>query len=261
MAVTAPAESVLSWETSRICDNKAEDGNTMKIGIFTDSHYSTAELTCGNRYNSRSLAKIKQALQSFSEEKCDLVVCLGDLIDQEADHSLEVANLRKVSEVFSGCSIPICVLMGNHDAFAFDVEEFYNVLGVQYRPQNVRGHADNLLFLDTCYFKSGKHYQPGDWDWTDTFLPNAEELEELLGELPADACIFMHQNIDPSIPENHRLFNDAQVREIFERSKKVKMVLQGHYHPGMRSEHNGISYITYPAMCENEKAYYLLELS
>ena len=33
----------------------------MKIGIFTDSHFSSAEVTCGNRYNSRSLEKIRRA--------------------------------------------------------------------------------------------------------------------------------------------------------------------------------------------------------
>ena len=35
----------------------------MKLGIFTDSHYSSQEVTCGNRYNSRSLEKIRKAMK------------------------------------------------------------------------------------------------------------------------------------------------------------------------------------------------------
>ena len=57
----------------------------MKLGIFADPHYSSALLTCGRRYNSRSLAKIEAALARFAAERCDLVVCLGDLIDREDD--------------------------------------------------------------------------------------------------------------------------------------------------------------------------------
>ena len=68
----------------------------MKMGLFTDSHYSSAEMTCGNRYNSKSLYKIKKAFEYFQNEKCDLVVCLGDLIDKEDDHKKEVKNLKEI---------------------------------------------------------------------------------------------------------------------------------------------------------------------
>lgn len=55
----------------------------MKLGIFTDSYYSTAEVTCGKRYNNKSLEKIQEAYKHFQTEKCDFVICLGDFIDKE----------------------------------------------------------------------------------------------------------------------------------------------------------------------------------
>ena len=70
----------------------------------------------------------------------------------------------------------------------------------------------------------------------------------------------MHQNIDPDIHESHRLSNSEIIREIIEKSGKVKTVYQGHYHAGEKSRHNGIDYITFPAMCQNEKAYYILDI-
>ena len=72
----------------------------MKLGIFTDPHYSSAELTCGRRYNSRSLAKIQAALARFAAERFDLVVCLGDLIDREPTHEAEATNLAALARVF-----------------------------------------------------------------------------------------------------------------------------------------------------------------
>ena len=70
----------------------------------------------------------------------------------------------------------------------------------------------------------------------------------------------MHQNIDPQVPEVLRLFNDAEVRDILEKSGKVKAVYQGHHHPGHRTVWNGIEYISLPAMCEYENASEIIDI-
>ena len=74
----------------------------MKIGLFADAHYSSQEITCGKRYNSLSLEKIRQAYRFFAEKDCDLIVCLGDLIDREDDRETQEAQLgvRLVDRVF-----------------------------------------------------------------------------------------------------------------------------------------------------------------
>ena len=232
----------------------------MKLGIFTDPHYSSAKVTCSNRYNSKSLEKITNGLKYFKEQNCDLVICLGDLIDKENNHAKEIENLKAVSNVFALYNTPIFIVMGNHDAFTFSAEEFYNVLGAQYRPQNIISNSNNLIFLDTCYFKNGNHYKPGNSDWTDTFLPDTESLKNQIAALSGDTYIFMHQNIDPSIHESHRLFNDKEIRNILENSGKVKTVFQGHFHEGSSNEIRGIKYVTYPAVCSNDNAFFVIEI-
>ncbi len=231
----------------------------MKIGLFTDSHHSSQEITCQNRYNSRSLEKIKEAYAAFKAEGCELVICLGDLTDKEETREKEIQNLKEISEVIKGSLIETYCLMGNHDAFTFTQEDFYKHLG-GFEPKNIFADGKNLILLDACHFKSGAHYQPGDTDWTDTFLPNADELEKLLSEISGDTYIFMHQNIDPCVWEDHRLSNSAEVCRIIEQSGKVKAVYQGHFHFGKTSEHNGVKYITLPAMCERENAFFIEEI-
>jgi predicted phosphodiesterase len=216
-------------------------------------------LTCGIRYNSLGAERIKKGLEFFEKEKCDLIICLGDLIDCEAEHSKEIENLTQLSEILSKCSTPIFAVMGNHDGFAFDVDEFYGILGERFRPKNIFGDK-NLIFLDACFFKNGEHYKRGDHDWTDTYLPRAEKLNDILKNAIGDTFIFIHQNLDPEICENHRLYNDGEVRDILEKSGKVKTVFQGHYHLGHESTCQGIKYITYPALCENENALFVTEI-
>ncbi len=232
----------------------------MRLGLFTDSHFSSAEVTCRNRYNSKSLNKIKKAFEYFKSKNCDLVICLGDLTDTEDDRRKEVNNLKAISGVINQSSLKTFVVMGNHDAFTFDVQEFYDILGNQYKPHNIFEDEKSLIFLDACYFKNGVHYKPGDTDWEDTYYPHTDELRAQLSAATGETYIFLHQNIDPDIHESHRLSNDADIRNILEKSGKVNTVFQGHYHPGYRSECGGIHYVTFPAMCENDNAWYVIEI-
>ena len=97
----------------------------MKIGLYTDSHYSSAKITCGCRYNNQSLRKISQAYEHFEKEGCELVICLGDVIDTEPRVELEIQNLAEIAKVIGKSKIPSVYMMGNHDAFVLEREEFY----------------------------------------------------------------------------------------------------------------------------------------
>lgn len=231
----------------------------MKIGIFTDSHYSSQEITCGNRYNSKSLSKIKDAYRFFESQKCDLILCLGDLIDREISHSQEIANLKEIAGVINRSPIKTVCVMGNHDAFAFTESEFYEILS-GCKPKTIQQNHKTLLFLDTCYFRNGSHYQPGDTDWTDTYYPHVEDLQQSLNASCGDVSVFLHQNLDPSIRSDHRVYNAEAINVLLQKSGKVKTVFQGHYHPGDTHVHNGIRYVTFPAMCEQENAYFIEEI-
>jgi len=231
----------------------------MKIGVFTDSHYSVKEVTCGNRFNNRSLRKIREAYRFFEDSGCDTVICLGDLIDTEDTVEKEIENLSEIAKIINESPLCTICLMGNHDAFVLTPQSFYSVLGIE-PPKSITADGKRLIFLDACYFKSGKHYAPGDSDWKDTYYPFATELKKELEVHSDPTYIFMHQNIDPEIREDHRLYNAEELFRIVEESGVVKAVFQGHYHPGKESLHNGIRYITLPAMCENESAYWVFEL-
>ena len=233
----------------------------MKLGIFTDSHYSSHEVTCKIRRNNQSLRKIREAYAAFEAEQCDLVICLGDLTDQEDSHQKEIENLKEIAAVIQSSPLRTICVMGNHDAITLSKEEFYSILeGCS--PENCIIDGKQLLFLDACYYQNGEHYAPGDElsRWIDTLYPFADELEQHLAGTEQDTYVFLHQNIDPNVREDHRLHNSARLFEIFRNSGKVKAVYQGHYHPGMESEHDGIRYVTFPAMCERENAYFIIHI-
>ena len=232
----------------------------MKLGLFSDPHYSSHEVTCGNRYNSRSLGKISDALEEFRAQGCEMVICLGDLIDREKAHEKEIAHLERIAKVVNEKGMPFVSLMGNHDAFAFEPDEFYRVLGESAFPRTMQFENAAFVFVDACYFASGVHYAPGDDDWMNTYYPYAEALQRELETLKGDVYVFMHQNIDPDIHVSHCLSNAEQMRKALEACGRVKCVIQGHYHKGADNCVNGIRYLTLPAMCENDHALQVLDI-
>lgn len=243
----------------------------MKIGIFTDSHYSSYELTCKFRQNSRSLQKIREAYEYFVSQNCEMVISLGDLIDYERTCEEVLENLRDIAKLIESYDVKTVCVMGNHDAFTVSVEDYYSILS-DCKPEDVTINGKNLLFLDNCHFEDGTHYTTKGGDYRNTYYPFTDELKNKLDTLTGDTYLFMHQPIDP-LPwtdfkeheerlkvcecgsefwEECSVINAKEVSEIVEKSGKVKAVYQGHFHFGKNEEHNGVKYITIPAMAEYE---------
>ena len=224
----------------------------MKIGLFSDPHYSSHELTGGNRRNNLSLGKMRAALEQFKAAGCHRVICLGDLTDGETTREQEVSNMREIAALFASCPLPIQVVMGNHDAYVFEAEEFYALLG-GCEPTDVHEGNVHLLFVDLNYTAAGVRYTPHGFHWDDVGHPDPAALREKLANCDGDVYLFMHQNVDIAIPAaDHRAANAEEICRIIEESGKVKAVYQGHFHWGHRSQRNGVDYVTLPAMAVYE---------
>ena len=230
----------------------------MKIGLFADAHYSSQELTCGKRRNNLSLGKLREGYAFFAEQNCGLCISLGDLIDKNDSHADDVRHLEEVRAVIASSGIETVCLMGNHDAFTFKKEEYYRILG-GCEPTDRLIDGKRLIFLDSCYFHTGERYTPAGGDWTDCFLPGENAFLSRLSESEEDAVVFLHHDIDPAVPEDHRLFNADALFAGIRDSEKVKIVFQGHYHPGMQSHCGDVRYITLPAVCENDDAFFVFD--
>ena len=226
----------------------------MKIGLFTDSHYSSIS-------GPDVLDRIEKAFVEFKKEKCDLAVFLGDLLHDDVSHEKEMQNLKAVGDIFREFRKPVFAVIGNHDTNLFAKDEFYRLLGEEFRPQNVVFQEKLLLFIDGCYFQNGEEYRPGHTGGVDTWYPDTDALRQQLERFSGqDAYVFTHQVLDLSSGSVQRIQNAAQIRGILEESGKVRRVFQGHSHKLVESDINGIHYMTLPAMHDSENAYYILDL-
>lgn len=221
----------------------------MKIGLFTDPHYSD-KAASSTRLHSLSYEKIQNAMKYFKENEVELVICLGDLTDDCVDINDNPKALEKLTKMINSYGIKFYSLMGNHDCHSFTKEEFDELTNSAYPPFKIETDNAVLIFLDCNYSDNGEKYKVREVDWTNTFLPNEQisRLKEAL-DTTKDKYIFLHQNLDNDVEDHHIVHNAEDIRRILEKAS-VKLVIQGHYHLGHDNRINGVDYHTLAAMCE-----------
>ena len=231
----------------------------MKLGLFTDPHYSTKELACKTRRPSLSYAKIKDAMEHFANERVDAVICLGDLVDDCGSVEENVEAIKRITALIRSFNVTFYCMMGNHDYQNFTRTDFDKYTDGAYPPFSIEMGKSLLIFLDCNYRKCGRIYAPDDVDWKDTRLPDGQlqKMRELIEASPEkDVYVLSHQNIDSGIRADHVTDNAEDIRAVLNSFANVRAVIQGHYHHGHDNVIDGTKYHTLPAMCEGEGSYF-----
>ncbi len=231
----------------------------MKIGLFTDAHYCNFENLGGSRFPEAAYERIERGLDLFKKENVDLVICLGDLVDDCKNEKDNIDSIRKITSMIRSYGIDFYCLMGNHDYQNFTREEFDFLTDGAYPPFTLETEKSLLVFLDCNYEDSGEVYRKGEVDWMNTRLPEDQirKLRDCLSQNRRKKIyVFSHQNIDKDAPGSHIVHNADEIRALFNEYGNVEAVIQGHYHSGHKNIIDGIKYITLPALCEGEAEFF-----
>ena len=227
----------------------------MLIGLFTDSHYCRDEVRCRTRRPILSLQKIRQALEYFQSAGVDMCICLGDLTDSSDTKEESKACLQEIMDLVHSCSFPFCCVPGNHDYVDFTGEVFYEMTDSSAPPYSITTPTHQLIVLDANYRGDYRRFDVAGVEWTDSNLPPEQVsfLQKALEQAEKPCLVLIHENLDEHVPKDHIVHGADRIRGILEKSGKVAMVIQGHYHAGGEHEIQGIRYATLPAMCEGEE--------
>ena len=238
----------------RLYGEEVPEGRPLvRCGLVTDLHYAALK-PLGHRHYGDSVRKLDEAVAVFNRLGLDFAIELGDFKDLSSDKAATLAHLDAIEASFAAFKGPRYHVYGNHDFDCLTPQE----LGA--RLQNgdgpmASGHyafsvkGVRFVVLDACYDSTLRHYSCNN-PWNDANVPPAE-LTWLEGELaaaPGPVVVFCHQRLDPSAEPQHLVRNAAQVREVLERSGKVKTVVTGHQHKGGLNVLNGITYYSLRAL-------------
>ena len=236
----------------------------IRFGIITDMHYAERPPNI-HRYYRQSLGKTAECVQLMNEQKVDFLVEIGDLKDEgtNPNETQTLGFLDRIEAELQRFKGPLYHVLGNHDADSISKQQFL---------AHIRNHgfsearnyyafdqgAFHFVVLDANYTAKGIAYDHGNFDWKDAYIPQ-EQLTWLTEDLKNNkkpTIVFVHQQLDSSAFEDaHKVYcpaNADEVRSILEKSGKVLVVFQGHYHPGSFHKINGIYYYTLRGVIEGD---------
>lgn len=179
--------------------------------VISDIHFNLNTLEIASR-------SVQSALETAQELDVPLIIA-GDLNDTKAIIRAEVAN--RLLYLFSGLSIPIYILVGNHDKI------------------NEKGFHNGLNYLEPyaeIIFNSTKVSIKGTEIYFIPYQSNFVDFEREINMVPRDSLVVMHQGVKGASMGDYMVDNSSVNPALMSHVKCIS----GHYH-----RHQTIGTVTY----------------
>ena len=221
----------------------------MKILVFTDLHYFAGTEKLFN--TKRKLVEYAEPMldafiQIAKREKVDLVVNLGDIIQDTNDKELDLSALSYMFGRLKEFSCPVYSVLGNHDLKMMDsIDEVEPLIEQNRATFSTDLGGFHLVFLSPELRPELGTARGGSYKTQHLGEKTLRWLSEDLKATSLPTLLFTHFPIadDPRVQDECMFMKDgAAVREILGEHDHVKAVLVGHQHTPRFVVEAGIPY-------------------
>jgi Icc protein len=227
----------------------------LTIGMVSDLHFGPEARWAGKlRKLTHQAGDLARAFVHAMNDEVhpDLVVNLGDDIEDES-RTADLARYGECQSILRAARAPLVNVAGNHDLVNLnreDLSRFWQRLGPLYYSVDVRGW--HLVVLHTIEKAN-----------VEVRLPETQ-MEWLRADLAAagePTVVLMHHSASEQEMEDSRWWpgrahlalvkERAGLRRVFEESRRVRAVFNGHLHWNHLDLIAGIPYVTVQSLIEN----------
>ena len=240
----------------------------LKILIFSDLHFTehlfdTFDFEKSSKLLQYSLPLLDKLTRKINFEiNPDVVIFLGDLIQDNNNHDIDLNRIKLVWRFFKEIKRPLYSLSGNHDLKTMNSrEEVEEIMGYSHSTFSVDIKGYHLIFLGT---EVDKNIKPEGGGISRTRKISEDDLKWLDNDLEKTklpSLVFCHYGIAEDTMKGNRQFencpedafieNRVELKRILEKSNKVIGVFSGHQHWNKIILENGINYYLVGSLIEN----------
>lgn len=226
----------LSGVSGVVSNGRADDAGVkpLRVCVFADLHYTPGV------YTNDDPAFFEKILLRAKRERCDMIIHLGDMVQNVAEKSV-----RQLVDRYNGFGIPAYHVIGNHEQDGTTHEEVLDAFGLERGYYSFDKGGFRFVILDPNYFcnEPGKfiHHSRGNYfhrsvlstiDWVPP--EQMEWLRATVGESPYPCVVLAHQSFERG-PAGAMVQNAEDVRRIFVEANakcpgRVRLVMNGHLH-------------------------------
>lgn len=247
------------------------DGESIKIGLITDTHLDSKRININNSSEGRYIPdKYIKVFENFKKTmdifEPEFIIHLGDVI--EGTHvpvNVGMEELKLVKQEIDKVGKPVYWAIGNHDLRSVARRRFQQALEIDYINKVIDNGPYRFIIFDANYHKKGGAPQnPIAGDYVPGFVSkeNMAWLEEKL-KTDKHVYIFMHHSLVPfKYTSKNPVANKSEVRSLLSKYN-VEAAFYGHIERRYFGIHDGVKYYSFPGIKKSPRypgAYYTMTL-
>jgi Icc protein len=233
---------------------------SLTLGIVTDLHFGPEVRYHGKlRKMSHRAAEFTEGFVSrmLDEVHPDLVVNLGDDIEDES-RAKDLARYWECQSILKKANVPVVNAAGNHDTVNLGPKDLLGIWGMEQRERDAKLYYSfdqggfHFTVLHTIEEPGGDiHVREPQLDWlrndlAKTKLQTVVLMHHSASEQDFEDSYWFRGRSDRALVQERR-----ELRAIFEASKRVRVVFNGHVHRNHFDVIRGIPYVTIQSLIEN----------
>jgi alkaline phosphatase len=260
---------VIGFALSALCGgvlfaDDAVPNAPLQIGIFADLHAHDTDSPDEKKVMIDYKERLEACVEAMNAWPADLVIQLGDLVNGKfvmgaplGDPARILGILEETEAIYAQVNAPRYYVLGNHDVYDLSKEEFLDRVGASSLYLSFDARDYHIVILDAQYNKKGEDL--GHIGWSVQGNIPQDELDWLRDDLAATSkptIVCIHQPLDVDfdmLSGGPEIFNNEAVKTILEESGVVIAVFQGHDHENNYTLINGIHYLTFEALVNEEE--------
>jgi len=236
----------------------------LKVGIVTDIHAHDTDSPGEGKIMTDYPERLGAFVDAMNGWPADLVIELGDFVNGNfvfgpppGDPARIVDILDEAEGIYAMLDAPRYYVLGNHDVYDLSKEEFVEHTGCTFIYGSFDADGYHFVILDAQYNKDGEDLDHVGWV-VQGYIPEVQ-LEWLKGDLaetekPTIVCVHQRLDVDVDFLSGNapEIRNNKDVQRILEESGVVIAVFQGHDHENAYTLINGIHYIEFDQLVNEE---------
>ena len=238
-----------------------------KLIIFSDIHYldkrpEILDFNLSRKLTQYSVKIIDKLINKINENKPNMSICLGDLIEDTFNHDKDITNYTYIWNKLKDIKVPFYSVIGNHDlrtmnsrkeleeimeyenaTFSFNLNEYHFVILTTDIREDLGGN-DGGIYKTQCMSEK-------EITW----------LKDDLGKNQLPCIIFTHFGLaeDKQIgnywfekkPEDGLMNNREKIKEIIKSNNNVIGIFNGHQHWTKHLQEDGKDYYIVGSLIDN----------
>jgi len=238
----------------------ADPSPIVRLGLITDLHAHDIDSPLEGKWMTHTEERLATFTTAMNAWAPDFVIELGDFVNGWAVFGVDPGDPARIPDILAWANGlyrqfdgPAYYVLGNHDLYNLDKKTILDILGIDATYYSFDVGTYHFVVLDVQYATDGSDLATT-YTGVAGFVPDPE-MAWLRADLDAShlpTIICVHQRLDDFIEQWGRptILNQAVVQQALAEDGDVIAVFQGHDHTNAHNVIDGIHYVTFEAMVD-----------